>query len=401
MGRSKKDQLRKKKAKLVQKKRALKKNTSQEEKSTRPKKKVVSKNLEPDLTVAESKSKYNIDQLLDKTEDYIDTFNYELAQKFCQRALELDPENTRALETSGMLLLEMGDAENAKKCFGRAVAVQPNEGHSKYMYLGQICEGQQAVECFQKGIELMLKGKEKENQGQKIEGACACPDEDMSATDRDISKAYCSIAEIYLTDSCFEADAEDRCKSSLDKAIEYNSNNAEALQLLSSYHLSKNNLQEAKDVLNKSLSLWLPQWQQFQLDADGIDALEPCPLDYQCRITTAKLLIELQMFEKSIDVLENLLEEDDEVVIVWYLIGWSNYLLTTDEHKKAARFYLQSAHTLFSKVQCDDDEMLKHIEELLKELGPGEEEDEEEDDEVTMDADDFSSCSSEDDEMEQ
>ena len=37
----------------------------------------------------------------------------------------------------------------------------PNEGYSKYMNLGQLFEGSQAVECFQKGIELMMKEKEK------------------------------------------------------------------------------------------------------------------------------------------------------------------------------------------------------------------------------------------------
>ena len=50
-----------------------------------------------------------------QVEEYLDNFNYEIAQKFCQRALELEPDNTRALEMTGALLLEMGDMEGAKK----------------------------------------------------------------------------------------------------------------------------------------------------------------------------------------------------------------------------------------------------------------------------------------------
>ena len=53
------------------------------------------------------------------------------------------------------------DAFSILQCFGRAVTVCPNEGYSKYMNLGQLFEGSQAVECFQKGIELMMKEKEK------------------------------------------------------------------------------------------------------------------------------------------------------------------------------------------------------------------------------------------------
>ena len=34
-------------------------------------------------------------------------YNYEMAQKFCQRALEIDNDNVRALETTATLLLEV------------------------------------------------------------------------------------------------------------------------------------------------------------------------------------------------------------------------------------------------------------------------------------------------------
>ena len=46
------------------------------------------------------------------------------------------------------------------QCFGRAVEVKPDAGHSKYMYLGQLFEGAEAIQFFQKGIELMVKERE-------------------------------------------------------------------------------------------------------------------------------------------------------------------------------------------------------------------------------------------------
>ncbi len=50
-----------------------------------------------------------------QVEEYMDTFNYELAHKFCKRALELDPDNIAVLETLGNLLAEQGDTEGAMK----------------------------------------------------------------------------------------------------------------------------------------------------------------------------------------------------------------------------------------------------------------------------------------------
>ena len=37
----------------------------------------------------------------------MDMYNYELAQRFCQRALEIDNDNVRALEITATLLLEV------------------------------------------------------------------------------------------------------------------------------------------------------------------------------------------------------------------------------------------------------------------------------------------------------
>lgn len=43
------------------------------------------------------------------------------------------------------------------QCFGRAIEVEPESGHSKYMYMGQLLTGQDALNCFEKGIQIMKK----------------------------------------------------------------------------------------------------------------------------------------------------------------------------------------------------------------------------------------------------
>ncbi|PVD30481.1 hypothetical protein C0Q70_09747 [Pomacea canaliculata] len=320
---------------------------------------------------------YTIDQLLDKTQQLIDEFQYELAQKFCQRALEKDPDNVRALETSGILLLELGNVEAAKQCFGRAVEVCPESGFSKYMYLGQIFQGAQAVDCFQKGIELMLKEKgEKETQ----EVAAACRGSNEGPSDRDISNAYCSVAELYLTDLCCEEGAEERCEENVEKAVSLDPNNPEALQLKASFLLSKEKLDEAKEIIKHSVSLWLPQLQaedKCEGDDEEFDPVESCPLSYNTRMQSAKILIEVGEYELATEILELLLDEDEDVPDVWYMLGWANYLQGPD-FVVNARHYLTKAKKVYTKGEHEDEELLQHVTELLQELGPGDGEEESE-----------------------
>lgn len=314
------------------------------------------------------KAKYTLDQLLDKAQECIDKFEYEMAQKFCQRALEMDPDNVRALETSGSLLTDLGNVEAAKQCFGRAVHLCPDKGYSKYLNLGQLFEGAQSVECFQKGIELMMVEKQSK-EAQEVEAACGGGVE--GPTDRDVSNAYLSIAEIYMTDCCFDDDAEEKCGANIDKAIAVDPDNPDAHLLRASYLMTQQNTQDAKETIKKSVSLWLPDFQAADQPGASSSSMIECPQSFESRMSTGKILIEVEEYELANEVLETLIEENDECVDVWYLIGWANYLLG-DDGKDTARSYLNKAKKLYKKTKCDDADLEKHIDELLEALGTGE-----------------------------
>ncbi len=66
--------------------------------------------------------------------------------------------------------------------FCRAVDISPDIGSSKYLYLGQLCDSQEAINYLSKGIKLLTE------EGKSID------------TTLETSSAYCSMAEIYLTD---------------------------------------------------------------------------------------------------------------------------------------------------------------------------------------------------------
>ncbi|KAM4026896.1 uncharacterized protein ACNLHF_022776 [Anomaloglossus baeobatrachus] len=298
--------------------------------------------------------KYSIHQLLEKTEEYLDNFNFEMAQLFCQRALDLEPENLEILDTMGNICMELGNAEKAKQVLLQAVALSPEKGHAKYMCLGQIHCKEEALQYFQKGLEIMICAHQSQPQ---VSGAANFSDE-MEVTTKDVSAAFCSVAEIYLTDLC----------SVIILSIK---------KLIISNILIIQRWLEGKEYLKKSLASWLPSLQNNkgeEQEADDEDLAESTLPPYESRITTAKLLMEAEDFELATEVLEGLLEEDDEVIQVWYLLGWVCYLQAKESEeeeafKDSARTYLRKAKKLYSKLKCDDSALLEHVEQILGDLG--------------------------------
>uniref|UniRef100_A0AAQ5XG12 Si:dkey-12j5.1 n=1 Tax=Amphiprion ocellaris TaxID=80972 RepID=A0AAQ5XG12_AMPOC len=263
------------------------------------------------------------------------------------------------------------------------------------MYLGQIHTGKEAVDYYTRGIQVLLSALEKQETTTPA-GAAALPDENSELpTAKDVSVAYCSIAEIYLTDLCMEEGAADKCREFIERALQYHHDNPEALQLMASYLFSTERNQEGKEYLLKSVGMWLPAQKQSAASSTTEEDVQNDIPPYESRITTSKLLIESEEYE------------------VWYLSGWVCYLQwekakeqqeregreVTEEEKEewkalteAARSYLTNAKKLYSKLRCDDQPMLEHVEQLLGELG-GEMEGEE--GEPDLD-EDYEPCSDED-----
>lgn len=73
--------------------------------------------------------------------------------------------------------------------------LSPSEGAAKYLYLGQLTGGLEAVAHITKGIEILKKDvegpKEKASEGTGEEGQ----------NREELSAAYCALAEVYLTDA--------------------------------------------------------------------------------------------------------------------------------------------------------------------------------------------------------
>jgi len=309
---------------------------------------------------------YSIDDILKQVEACMDEYKYELAQKFCERALEMDADNVRALELTSSLLLELGQMESAQHCLGRAVFLEPHTGHSKYLSLAQLMTGPESRDLYRKAIEILtnlLTGQEASDPVKAAEWK------------RDLSNAHVSISEIYMTDLCDEQEAESESKSSIERSIECDPSNPESFQAKANYALVTGNIEEAKLGISQSIALWFPQQLQFLENGEGIETT----LSYTFRLNTAKILLDLEQYDTAIKLLESLLEEDDQVVSAWYLLGWLYYLRSRSESDYAgnARHYLLKAAEVNKANPTEDRAMVDHIQELLKELAEAGEGDEE------------------------
>jgi len=403
-----------------------------------------------DLAIGDGKKKkrrdkppLTVQECLDKAKNALDAYNIDEAFRLCNSALQLEPGNVSALETMGTILCEKGNLKSAKENFERAVALCPEKGYEKYMSLAQLVEGEESVKYFTKGLELMEKLKDdiiKGEEEEEVQGAAALPSSSPMAKleelQSDISRGHISVAEIYLTDLCEVEDAPTVCKHHLDKAIQSKPSSPEAHQLLASWCISMmedeeegdDRFGEAKHAIKTAVALWLPQYQKATAEEEEddddsptaaasllngpsisaaamADPVQPCPLSVDERINTAKILIELfmmkadedQLANLAVEVLDTVLDEDDENIFVWYLLGWIGCMQGKEQYVNSKlsleqalqigskKGFLQSGGTYGvdkEQIQAVLDELKKKMEE---ENVIAEEDDEDDDDDEVID----------------
>ena len=112
------------------------------------------------------------------------------AKKLAKRVVK-KCDSASLLEDCGALLAECGEETLAQEAMRRAVTLEPESSHAKYITLGQLATGAESLKYLTKGIEL-LKRETPDNI-------------------RALSSAYCNIGELYMTDLCQEANAQSNC----------------------------------------------------------------------------------------------------------------------------------------------------------------------------------------------
>jgi tetratricopeptide (TPR) repeat protein len=243
--------------------------------------------------------KGDLSKLLEKCFELVERYEYDLALKFCDKILVIEPNQLDALQLKATILIDMDENEAAREVLMNAVAADPENGAEKYIALAQLSEGQNALDLFQTALRILRQSPPEDEQ-------------DVELVKRQVAGVYCSMAELYLTDLCLEEDAEARCEQYVTAALESHPNDYEALQTMANMRISQSKPEEAAELLQKSMEIWT------EMAFEDVDYPS-----YEFKLTCARLLVELGVFSIAQQILEVLSQEDDDIVEVWYLLALS------------------------------------------------------------------------------
>lgn len=240
-----------------------------------------------------------VEILLTRAETCLVQFQFDEAVSLLKRALSTRPQDTTVMDTLAQAYMELGDANSARELLQKSAQLAPDAGHSKWLDLGQLSQGQTAIQSFQKAVDLMMKAM---HEAKQAEG------EDLPLQ---ISTACCSMAEIYVTDLCDEPSAEQECERLLRLAVSSCERNPEAYAAMANLRLIQGRMPEAKECVTRTLQLY------------ATDEEKEMGTTFEPRINCAKMCVELQMWAEASRLLEGLLQEDDRFVEIWFLAGLS------------------------------------------------------------------------------
>ncbi|KAJ1548168.1 hypothetical protein HK096_002838 [Nowakowskiella sp. JEL0078] len=339
-------------------------------------------------------SNFSVDHFLSQAQLALSNLNPPLALKLLEKANSVHKNNSNVFLLLGIaemdnlpnilnidLLLEA--QERAKLYFLQSIELefsndsnQPVENFSvleksyvKYLYLGQLSEGKDAIGFYERGVEIMKQELEK------------CADKaEISALKRKISSVLCSMSEIYMTDCCDEVEAESQCSAFLQHALEIDPTNIEVHQTMGSFKISQCDNDGARKALCDALALWM--------SPDCTVAVN-IP-EYNSRLALGKMLVEVGELEKALDVLETVVNENDQDPEGWYVAAWASYRMgggsdgsedeemnvdegNESEMKEKVVAWKQSKECLEVLLQLAekgevDDEMLEHAKKMWSEV---------------------------------
>lgn len=316
-----------------------------------------------------------------------------LAKQALDAALESDDARACAAHNLlGEINVELGEIDTARQHFAEAAKLDADGalaedlggGPDKFNWLAQLSEDggadsvawyERAAACLRVQIQALTEAAAEAARKGSAHGAV---EEALAGRAHEkklkLAETLCAVAEVYMTDLSWEADAETRCEGLVTEATMLAPELPDAWQTVANVRVSQSRREDAVAALERSLALW----------AD-LDPEDPRVPPFPSRVALARLLMECELEERAVDVCERLVLEDDTSVEAWYLGGLAQYTLgekarsSTEEAaaKKGAesdgwkrrwvraKQWLSQCLLLFEAQEYEDERLGEHAKELL------------------------------------
>jgi len=271
---------------------------------------------------------------VNEAQEALNSLDVEYATSCFHEALLLEPTNTNLMDALADLKMQLGDVGSAAQLLEESTRLAPEVNCIKWMFLAQLSRGEKSAHCFRTGIRL---------QSALLDGLVST---DLSVENQvnikelkeSILSAYCGIAELYMTDLCYELNAEESCETAIMNALLLDSENLEALQTLASLRISQSRSVDAAAILSPLAARILIAVRRYQARSlrDDLIAIEEYSCDNSAAVPSpefciafTKLLLEvceqnIEFAEQAQVILEHLLALDDEQPEAWYLLGMAH-----------------------------------------------------------------------------
>mmetsp|Transcript_28194 Transcript_28194/g.38778 ORF Transcript_28194/g.38778 Transcript_28194/m.38778 type:complete len:378 (-) Transcript_28194:42-1175(-) len=331
----------------------------------------------------------SVEDHLEMAADAIVEYELEVAANHYKSALALSPDNCSIMDALADLNIQLGLPSEALELLICSTTMAPTENPFKWLFLAQLQSGETALASYTTGIQILTANLEEQNDR-------------VDVVKQQIAKAYCGIAELYLTDLCYEEAAEQSCEAAISAALAAHEGSLDACQALASLRISQCRRGEACAVMAQVADRVWGLRERYRArtiveELQGQEEGEEMP-EMEFLVATAKLLIECSQddalfAERAAELLQDLLLDDDENIELWYLLGVVA-LSQQPRQTEQARYHLQTARDMMIAVKQQllaggeeasfpYEEQLRLVDEHLALLGedqavqPGEIEDEE------------------------
>jgi tetratricopeptide (TPR) repeat protein len=195
----------------------------------------------------------SFEALIEKANVAMGTMKLDEAEAFYRQASAMQPINTSVMDALSDTYLQKGNYAEALALLTVSCDLAPTENVFKWLYMAQLQCGLDAISSYRSAISHItehLNTEKESDSNSKYSGGSSSDSSSMVAViTTQLVKAHCSVAELYLTDLCFEDNAEGFCEEAVNKALSLDATSLDGLQTLASLRISQNRKKEACELV--------------------------------------------------------------------------------------------------------------------------------------------------------